>query len=240
MGSLLSLLPGAEIYSVGDVAKSTVRAPHSFSVSFGTVEDNNFTSAQIQEGEVLIRRGDVLTELQSEKLLALNSSANYSRSLRSAAGQFMLNLLILSGIYALGKSTWRQFNLSNRDLALVSLILIGSFFLLKLYLSLGEAVNEFYFPLEPQDALIAAPVATGGLLLGATIGVQAVFSLCHGVWTYLRCAPRARVDVYFNSFNGKLCWCGGGSILLAPVGISSLGAYSCHCFFCGCALLFHC
>ncbi|MDD2942079.1 MAG: HDIG domain-containing protein [bacterium] len=139
---------------------------------------------RIQKGEVIIRGGDRVNAEHLWKLAQLRVELGAANLTRMMIGFGLLTLLVFLFVYAFIRSIWAQkFNPQNRDLLLLSCVIVGSFVLLRISLVLGAAFSAAYFGVGEQAIIYIAPVAAGGMLLQVTMGFPSVmfFTICFGL-----------------------------------------------------------
>lgn len=124
----------------------------------------------MRQGEVVVRAGDVISGLQEQKLARMQELQGTRSEWKSGIGYTLLTVLSLLLIYAFMASLSRKFKPTDRDLLLLSMTLVGSFLLIKLFSILGSSLNFSFPDVDSTSLLLATPLAAGGLVLQVTLG----------------------------------------------------------------------
>ena len=130
---------------------------------------------RIKRGEVIVRSGDVINITQERRLKQLYEELGGGNLVRPWLGYFVLCGLILLAVYSFTTSFWPDCRPSARDLLVIALTLVGSLMLIKGFSVLATSLSNMFFYFDPNTFILAAPVATGGILLQVTLGGSAVF-----------------------------------------------------------------
>ncbi len=130
---------------------------------------------RIKRGEVIVRAGDKITDAQERRLQQLHGDKHPGNLLATWAGYFILSGLVLFSAYVFVVEFWPQYVAKTKDLAVVAIVLIGSFVMIKLYSILATSLANSFYYFDPSTFILAAPVAAGGILLQVTLGASAVF-----------------------------------------------------------------
>ncbi len=132
---------------------------------------------KINQGELIVRAGDRISIGQLGKLEHLREQYSSTNLARTFIGYLLLSLAVLTCVYLFTIKTFRGFRPSNKDLAFISLALIGSFALVHVFSIIGMSLS-LYFPSFGTDFFaIATPFAAAGIVLEVTIGTPAVLLL---------------------------------------------------------------
>ena len=99
---------------------------------------------KLKKGEVIVRKGDRITEEQWKKLRAIQSEQK-----KFGGGFLFFGLLILISLtqfftYTFSERNIKKFRLQYKDLIFLSICLIGSLFVLKLVVYLGGNLKEIF------------------------------------------------------------------------------------------------
>lgn len=130
---------------------------------------------QVQRGEILVRAGDHISEVQARKLSHLSQLQSRRSFVRTSVGYFSLIVLIMASIYFFTINIWPTFCPSDNDLSLISMTLVGSVVLVRLFSVMGDSLNLSFPDLDATAFVLASPVAAGGILLAVTMGSASVF-----------------------------------------------------------------
>ncbi len=178
---------GPSLYEVGQVAKTTVRSPFDIIIERDTKEGSALFS-EIKRGEVIVRAGDRVTKEQHLKLSQIKNQKEPVDPLRIWGGYFILTaVLLLSSFYYFVKF-YQGFRPNTKDLVLLSITLILSLGIIQFFSFLGHAISETGSALQPDTFLLAAPLATGGMVLQIIVGAPYVllwliiFSVLTGIF----------------------------------------------------------
>ena len=163
-------------FEQGDVANHTVRAPRAMEYTNTAGE-----KIDIARGEVLIRAGDKVNAEQAEQFAQIVEQHGSGNSFWMWFGYIILTGIIFLSVYQFSVRFWPGFRPQARDLALVAIVLVGSFLFVK---GVAYIANFLSFS-DASSILLATPVAAGGLLLQVTLGPSSVFIfvICFGLLT---------------------------------------------------------
>lgn len=137
-----------------------------------SIEPNYY---KVKRGEVIVRAGDIVTEVQEQKLLHLHEKIKSSEVSRRFLAYIILSSIIILSLYFFVVRFWENVVLSNCDLAITSLCLIGSLFLIKLFSVLSTSLSSSFNVFEASTFIFTTPVAAAGMILQVTIGASSVF-----------------------------------------------------------------
>jgi len=144
------------------------------------------TLYKIKSGEMLLREGDRVNDMQLLKLKALQSQSRGDKALAETAGTGLLILVLLatgSRVYMprIGSSTSEQ----NRNLLFLSTVLLAAFLLAHLAIHLAEALaSKAPDDLAAASLIYGTPLASGSMIIALFLGFElaipfaAVLALC--------------------------------------------------------------
>jgi cyclic-di-AMP phosphodiesterase PgpH len=132
------------------------------------------TYSRVRRGELLVRAGDVVTDLQEQKLERLHQLQTPKYLVRSWLGLFSVTAIVILCVYWFLGSFWPNCNFSNRDLGILALATLGTFMLIRGFSIVSNALGQSFDYINPSAFLLAAPVAAGGILLEVTLGPASV------------------------------------------------------------------
>ncbi len=127
-----------------------------------------------KRGEVILRAGDVITEVQERRLIQLHRELYAENLFRSWCGYALLGALVLLTLVAFVRNFWAELHFSPRDYLLVSVTLLCSLFLLQLFSILANSLSSAFLYFDPGTFALLTPVAAGGIMLQVTLGVPGV------------------------------------------------------------------
>lgn len=159
----------------GSLANSTIKSPISFVLQTESAED----AVSVLKGEVVVREGDVVGDLQEHKLKHIRALQNERNPLWHVIAYLIISSVLLLSVYLFPVRFWPGFKHSVKDLSVVASVLLLSFLLVKL----ASTLAGFFPNVDPSIFLLAMPLAAGGLLLQVTLGATSVFlfTLCFGL-----------------------------------------------------------
>ena len=143
---------------------------------------------QVRKGEMIVRAGDIVSDLQEQKLSRLEELMGAADMARAAVGYCILTVVILVVLYLFAVVFWRTFQQHSRDLVTLAATLVGSFLLIRLSVVLGNSLNLMFPDVDAATFMLATPVAAGGMLLEVTLGPTSLiffvvaFSVLSGVF----------------------------------------------------------
>ena len=129
---------------------------------------------QVDKGDLIIRAGEIISPIQSLKIKSLINNLDSSHFFSSLIGYFLILTLSLGALYAFTKSTFPNFRLNDRDLLILSLVLIGTASIIKIFSLLATFVNLGSETIYSSSFMLAAPFAMGGILLQVIFGSASV------------------------------------------------------------------
>ncbi len=127
-------------------------------------------------GQVLVREGDLVTPSQQALVSQFQSEKHPISLAQVFAGHWILTMTLILSTYFFGVNFWPGFRLKTGDLLLLSLVICGSFLILKGFSVMGTALSYTFPYIDSDTILLAAPLSAGGILLQATLGASAVFA----------------------------------------------------------------
>ncbi len=149
------------------------------------------TLYKIKAGEMLLREGERVTEMQLVKLQALQNFQNHSKEtiLKSSLGGSMIVLSLLMIIYVVYINLQKNSPLIlNRNLLFISCTLIMFFILSKLSGTFMESMEQApTFSIPPNTFFFGIPLAAGAMIvclfmgLELAIGFSLVISFCTAI-----------------------------------------------------------
>jgi cyclic-di-AMP phosphodiesterase PgpH len=129
---------------------------------------------KINQGELIVRVNDRISQSQLSKLHRLREVYTSHNLLQTFFGYLLITSFVLLITYLFIVNAWNSFRPSNRDLALISITLVGSFALVHLYSILSMSLSLYFPNLGTNIFIYATPFAAGGILLQVTLGIPGV------------------------------------------------------------------
>jgi hypothetical protein len=129
---------------------------------------------KIKAGEMLLREGERVTDVQMLKLNALQSQMSEENVLTGSAGAALLMICLLVSIFVLnrpriGRSTREQ----NKNLLLITMVLITFFFIAQLGAFLNESLALHQSSEMAANSLIyGLPLAAGAMIICLFLGFE--------------------------------------------------------------------
>jgi putative nucleotidyltransferase with HDIG domain len=139
-----------------------------------TAEEIKPTMSKIKAGEMLLREGERVTEVQLQKLKASPARKKKGQILVSCVGAALIILCILMTAYILHIHHQSQSALkNNKNLLFFATILITFFFIARLSASLAESMTHYsHFPISPSSFYYGIPLASGAMTICLFVGLE--------------------------------------------------------------------
>jgi putative nucleotidyltransferase with HDIG domain len=128
---------------------------------------------QVKQGEMLLREGEKVTEIDMLKLEALRSETKQEQLLTSVVGFTLLCIIFFLVSFSVNLETYGSPTVNNRDLLFLFLMLIVFFCLgdVAAPLTVGIA-GGIPYAVEPSSLLYAIPLATGSMTVCLFMGLR--------------------------------------------------------------------
>ncbi len=130
---------------------------------------------QVKKGEMIVREGDRVTAEQIKKLMALRDLGNDSSIARTAAGMFLLLLLLLFSTHRFARVNIRKYRPKNRDLLFLLLTFLGLFILIKVSIFVSTALESAFPYIDSSSYYYAFPFAVGAMLVRIVVNSEVAF-----------------------------------------------------------------
>jgi len=139
-----------------------------------TAEEIKPTLNKIKAGEMLLREGERVTEVQLIKLKASPARKKNEQILVSCVGSALIILCILMTAYILHIHHQSQSALkNNKNLLFFATILITFFFIARLSASFAESMTHYSnFPISPSSVSYGIPLASGAMTICLFVGLE--------------------------------------------------------------------
>lgn len=135
---------------------------------------------QIKRGEMIVREGERLTDVQVLKLKAMASQAgDYDASVRIACGLTLLTILLFFTVHRFGKLNIRKYRPDNRDLLFLAMVFIFLFLLVKVALVVSTTLDAAFPQIKPETFYYLFPFAVGAMVVRIVLNseVALIFTL---------------------------------------------------------------
>ena len=156
---------------------------------------------KIKAGEMLLREGERVTEIQLLKLKTLQTHIKNKQILASSIGASMLLLclLIITYIIHINPQSRKALN-NNKNLLFIASMLITFIFIASISSSLSETLSQnTFFPISSSSILYGVPLAAGAmtvcLFMGFDIAIS--FAMLTALCTAIIFQNRLEIFIYF-------------------------------------------
>lgn len=156
---------------------------------------------KIKAGEMLLREGERVTEIQLLKLKTLQTHIKNKRIFASSIGASMLLLclLIITYIIHINPQSRKALN-NNKNLLFIASMLITFIFIASISSSLSETLSQnTFFPISSSSILYGVPLAAGAmtvcLFMGFDIAIS--FAMLTALCTAIIFQNRLEIFIYF-------------------------------------------
>jgi len=130
----------------------------------------------VRRGEIIVSQGEVIKPAQARKLERLRELKKTGNRWGTAVSYTFLVGFVLAISFIFTRTLFPSFKPSGRDLMVLSLSLVCSFFLMKVFYSVFTSALSFWEPDIDTDVwFLATPFAAGGVLLQVTLGPASLF-----------------------------------------------------------------
>ncbi|MCL2761308.1 MAG: HDIG domain-containing protein [Desulfuromonadales bacterium] len=119
---------------------------------------------QVKRGEMVVRAGDRINSEQEMKLSYVFSDKPLISKLSIAAGVFGLVLIMLYVPYRFARKNIKKFKHTNKDLFLLSILLIGNFLLLKISIFVSSALGTTFTSVASESYYYIFPFAATAMI----------------------------------------------------------------------------
>lgn len=133
----------------------------------------------LKEGQIILGRGDRITEQHLEVLRALQELSSPASKLKRFGLTFVIFFVFLNLLFNMTFSPKTFWKLPLKDSLLFMLSLSGSLALLKLFYLLGQ--NHFSSVLEGYGLEYLIPVSSGGIIISLLMGKTAAYTYAFGI-----------------------------------------------------------
>jgi cyclic-di-AMP phosphodiesterase PgpH len=161
-----------DIFEEGQIATSTIRAPRD--ITTVKIETGLIQGSDIKRGEVIVRAGDKVNNVQALKLRLLKENVAHGDPLRIWGAYFILSGVLILSVFTFFTKFYPGFITDARDDTLIALILVFTLIMLQVFSVLGHSLSETLPDFRSDTFLLASPLAAGGMILQIILGTPAV------------------------------------------------------------------
>jgi len=133
---------------------------------------------KVQKGEMIVRVGERINPEQSQKLRAIFQGNRSGNRLFAAAGIFGLILVLFYFPYRFACKNIRKFNPTNRDILVLSLLIIGSFLVFKTALLISHNIGQVFPGVDTNNYFYLFPFAAGAMIVRVFINSEVALVYC--------------------------------------------------------------
>jgi putative nucleotidyltransferase with HDIG domain len=133
---------------------------------------------KVQKGEMIARVGERISSEQSHKLNTIYGRQHAGNHLFSSAGIFSLILVLFYFPYRFACKNIRKFNPSNKDILIISLLIVGSFFVFKTALLITHNIGAVYPAIDTINYFYLFPFAAGAMMVRIFINSEVSLVCC--------------------------------------------------------------
>ena len=176
-------------YRAGDVAAVDIKSPVDIDLGYFSVK----------KGETVVREGEVLSDVDVNKLRAIVSAMKEKRLVVSTIGVFAFMMVLLSATYLFSSRNIRKFSKRPKDLLLMAAMFFGILLMLR-FSDLASRILGEIFPFLPSNFFIYMfPVASGAMLARLFLNSETslVFALVTALVAGLFVDFNLELSVYF-------------------------------------------
>ena len=156
---------------------------------------------KIKAGEMLLREGERVTQIQLLKLEASQEGVKTIQILATSIGSAMIILCILLTTYILhGKHQSHMDRSHNKDLLFIASVLITFFFIARISASLSESISHYAsFGLSAASIAFGIPLASGAMTVCLFVGLDLAipFAMLSAIGTAVIFKNRFDIFIYF-------------------------------------------
>jgi len=133
---------------------------------------------KVQKGEMIARVGERISPEQAHKLNTIFGRRHTGSPLFSTAGIFSLILVLFYFPYRFACKNIRKFNPTNKDILIISLLIVGSFFLFKTALLITHNIGAVYPAIDTTSYFYLFPFAAGAMMVRIFINSEVALVCC--------------------------------------------------------------
>ncbi len=151
---------------------------------------------KIKAGEMVLREGEIVTEIKMLKLKAMNADKKKEKVYARSVGAVSMILCLLLVVYTLHEPLFKN----NKELLFIATLLVAFFFLPKVLSGLFESLPQNKpFDITDSSLTFGIPLASGAMIVCLFMGLEAAISFATviAVCTALIFQNRLEIFIYF-------------------------------------------
>jgi putative nucleotidyltransferase with HDIG domain len=133
---------------------------------------------KVQKGEMIVRVGERISTEQAHKLQTIFQENRSGNRLSSAVGIFALILVLFYFPYRFALKNIRKFNPTNKDILIISLLVICSFLLFKISLLIVHNIGPVFPNIDANSFFYLFPFAAGPMIVRIFINSEVALVYC--------------------------------------------------------------
>ncbi|MEI6703844.1 MAG: HDIG domain-containing metalloprotein [Deltaproteobacteria bacterium] len=133
---------------------------------------------KVQKGEMIARVGERISPEQSHKLHTIFGRQHDGSRLFSSAGIFSLIVVLFYFPYRFACKNIRKFDPTNKDILVISLLIVVSFFVFKTALLITHNIGSVYPAIDPVNYFYLFPFAAGAMIVRIFINSEVALVCC--------------------------------------------------------------
>jgi hypothetical protein len=133
---------------------------------------------KVQKGEMIVRIGERISTEQAQKLRAIFQEHRNDSRLFTGLGTFALILVLFYFPYRFACKNIRKFHPSNKDILIISLLIIGSFFVFKTALLISHNIGTVFPDVDVNNYFYLFPFAAGAMIVRVFINSEVALVYC--------------------------------------------------------------
>ncbi len=133
---------------------------------------------KLQRGEMIVRVGERITPEQAHKLQAIFGDQQSGNRLFTAIGTFSLIIVLFYFPYRFACKNIRKFNPSNKDILIISMLIIGSFLSFKTALLISHNIGAVFPSIETANYFYLFPFAVAAMIVRIFINSEVALVYC--------------------------------------------------------------
>jgi len=133
---------------------------------------------KVQKGEMIVRVGERISPEQARKLRVIFKDDRSGNRLYSAAGIFALILVLFYFPYRFAIKNIRKFNPSDKDVLIISLLIMGSFLVFKTALLISHNIGQVFPNVDTNSYFYLFPFAAGAMIVRVFINSEVALVYC--------------------------------------------------------------
>jgi len=133
---------------------------------------------KVQKGEMIVRIGERISLEQSQKLRKLFKDSRSGSRIFTAAGTCAMILVLFYFPYRFACKNIRKFNPTNKDILILSLLIIGSFLVFKTALLITNNIGPVFPHIDTNNYFYLFPFAAGAMIVRIFINSEVALVYC--------------------------------------------------------------